>query len=490
MEWLWKTDENLSMYITRDVINYVIMVYNISVEVSIGFYDLYNQKPTKLISERNTIIPILKNLDISDKNSWSKAIDLVIWSLLKFWVNTSLIVSLREDYEAIHNFLESSDIKSFIFGNKKEVWTVLSWEKFDSSVLETVSKRISLLLNLYITSWKSLQRVKLEYAEIRTIKEHLELQIKELKGELKQLKKSQVENQKTINVKTSTIDRLNREKDWLDKKMILLESEKKLLWEQLNNQDVNNNIKPKDWDLEDALELALEYQAVAENTQQQLDKVNKENASLSIQLNNIQSTLVSSNNVNLFTSNCEQFPNGCSIKDMLKYITIKDIPLPFKKEIVDIIIDFLDEFLLNVSKGASSGMNWNIWVGWWTYANNYINPLVNYIKEKWRNWGGTQSFLEFISNIDLKSLTKDIVDPNYGNKKSRFFLSVYEQLDDNNFMNIFEALGHISKKLENIKRWNLDLSTLSKNIDNFLNNKKDVLERKFREVFLKVINQK
>jgi hypothetical protein len=67
---------------------------------------------------------------------------------------------------------------------------------------------------------------------------------------------------------------------------------------------------------------------------------------------------------------------------------------------------------------------------------------------------------------------------------------VYEQLEDNNFMNIFEVLSYVSKKLENIKRWTLDLSTLSKNIDNFLNNKKDILERKFREVFMKVINQK
>jgi hypothetical protein len=64
----------------------------------------------------------------------------------------------------------------------------------------------------------------------------------------------------------------------------------------------------------------------------------------------------------------------------------------------------------------------------------------------------TQDFLEFILDIDLKTLTKDIVEPNYIDKKSRFFSSVYEQLEDNNFMNIFEVLSYVSKKLENIKR--------------------------------------
>jgi hypothetical protein len=52
----------------------------------------------------------------------------------------------------------------------------------------------------------------------------------------------------------------------------------------------------------------------------------------------------------MFIFKCEQFPDDCNTSDMLKYIIIRDTSLPYKKDIVDIIINFLEEFLLNVSK--------------------------------------------------------------------------------------------------------------------------------------------
>ncbi len=487
----WNFNEALSLYITRNIIDYVIIVYDTYINIGIGLYNLNNQKTKKLTSERSAVISLISKLDINNKKSWLQAMDLAIWSLLKIGVSTSLIVSLREDYESIYNFLESSDIKSFIFDNKKEVWTVLSWKKILDSELESISKRIHLLLSLYVISWKSLEQIILKNKEIKTIKEHLEIQIIELKRELKQLNRFQIENKKTINVKISTIDRLNKEKDKLSKQISSLESEIKNLQEQGSKDEKQEQIEKNDnWELDVVFELALESEQNSQKYKKQLETVSTDRDLLNKQLELLKTQLNSSSQLDIFIFKCEQFPNDCNTNDMLKYMTIGNCSLLYKKEIVCIIIDFLEEFLLNVSKWASSGTNWKEWVGWGTYANNYINPLINYIKEKWRNWGWTQNFLEFILNIDFKNLTKDIVEPNYTTKKNRVFSSVYEQLEKEEFMNIFEALSYISKKLKNIKKWNVNLSILSENIDNFLNGKKDVLERKFREVFLKVINQK
>jgi hypothetical protein len=57
-------------------------------------------------------------------------------------------------------------------------------------------------------------------------------------------------------------------------------------------------------------------------------------------------------------------------------------------------------------------------------------------------------------------------------------------------MDIFKTLHYLSERLKLVKSWGKDLSSLSENIVIFLNDKKDVLERKFREVFLKIINKK
>lgn len=326
--------------------------------------------------------------------------------------------------------------------------------------------------------------------EIREQKENLEQQIKLLKQELRKWNKEDEKNRKTIGLKNATIDRLTKEKDLLNKQIFSLESEVKNLKEQDSKGEKQEQTKEIDtWALDSAMELASESEQKSQEYKKQLENVTKEKDLLAQQLELLKSQLNSSTQLDTFIFKCEQFPDDCDINDMLKYMTVKNCPLPYKKEIVDIITNFLEDFLWNISKWASSWMNWNEWVGWWCYANNYINPLVNYIKDKWRTTK-TQEFLEFVLNIDLKSLTKDMVDPDYANKKSRIFSSVYEQLEDGNFMNIFEVLSYVSKKLENIKRWNLDLSTLSTNIDNFLSGKKDVLERKIKEVFLKIINQK
>jgi hypothetical protein len=98
------------------------------------------------------------------------------------------------------------------------------------------------------------------------------------------------------------------------------------------------------------MEQALEYQAIAEENKKQLESVTKEKDLLVQQLELLKSQLNSSTQLDTFIFKCEQFPGDCNTSDMLKYITTKDTQLPYKKEIVDIIINYLEEFLLNVSK--------------------------------------------------------------------------------------------------------------------------------------------
>ncbi len=483
------TIDNIKKYITKDILFYVISLYNFYMNTYIALSWIKGARLTNVASEKANIISLLTSLDFNDEQSWLKSIDIMINSMNKLWIDTSLITILKEDFESIYKFVDSWEIKHFIFDNKKEFWNILSWKGLDESIIKWISRKVILLLNMYIKNNNIWQKFEEWFIKLRKEKSEVDIQIKELKIELKQLKKIQSQSQKTISAKTSTTDRLNNETELLKQQISALESDIKNLKEQKNKEENQQTEKIDNWELDSALELASESEQKSQEYKKQLESVTTERDLLKTQLELLKSQLNTSTQFDMFIFKCEQFPDDCNTSDMLKYIIIRDTSLPYKKDIVDIIINFLEEFLLNVSKWASSGTNWKEWKGWWDYANNYINPLINYIKEKWRTIN-TQNFLEFVLNIDLKNLTNEIVETNYTNKKSRVFSNVYEQLEENNSMDIFKTLHYLSERLKLVKSWGKDLSSLSENIVIFLNDKKDVLERKFREVFLKIINKK
>jgi len=477
--------------ITRDFIKYIVELYGYMISSAYSYLNLNKCSTKKLIDGRNRVLSKIKVLDLNNNNSGIEAINIILEEFEEWEDIYKLFLQIKEDYEFVCRFINSSDIKYLIMDSKKDTLeTIFSLDYDKRKIVENIKQRVVFILRMYFNRVSSMKDFRIRLLDLTEQKSKFEEQINLLKKDIRNLRKEWVKNKETITRKDTEISILKWQKLQLEKQISSLNDE----MQQLKNQDkkvedpnpIQNN---DDGQLEIAMEQAIEYQTIAEKNAKKLESVIKEKDLLAQQLELLKNQLNSSTQLDTFIFKCEQFPNDCNTSDMLKYITIKDCPFLYKKEIVDIVINFLEEFLWNVSKWASSGMNWNEWVGWWSYANNYVNPFVNYIKDKWRTTN-TQDFLEFIFNIDLKSLTKDVVDPNYGDKKSRFFSSVYEQFKDDDFMNIFEALSYISKKLENIKRGNLDLSTLTSNIDNFLEWKKTVLERKFREIFLKVINQK
>ncbi|EKE27321.1 MAG: hypothetical protein ACD_3C00225G0024 [uncultured bacterium (gcode 4)] len=168
---------------------------------------------------------------------------------------------------------------------------------------------------------------------------------------------------------------------------------------------------------------------------------------------------------------CEQDLSWCSTDDMIWYITYWNCPMDIKQGCAEEVMKFLDFFLESTSKWASSWMNvqsasmrwkWN-----WKYANNFVNPIINFLREYYKKW--TQVFLEKVTNIEWKKLLEEYKGwdiTNQSSKKNMIISDVYNNIKDDEAANksLFEALSILPDILERIEKWNTDLTSLSNNI--------------------------
>jgi hypothetical protein len=146
--------------------------------------------------------------------------------------------------------------------------------------------------------------------------------------------------------------------------------------------------------------------------------------------------------------------------------------MDIKQDCAEEILKFFDFFIENTSKWASSWMNVQSatqkWKWSWKYANNFINPIINFLRETYnKKW--TQAFLEKITNIEWKKLLEEYRwwEINTQSTKKHIVISdIHKQLRDEESSNksLFEALSILPQVLERIDKWNIDLSSLSDNI--------------------------
>lgn len=168
---------------------------------------------------------------------------------------------------------------------------------------------------------------------------------------------------------------------------------------------------------------------------------------------------------------CENSIETCDVDDLLGYITFTDCGLHLKQTWAAIIIKFLDIFLLQTTKWASSSTNIQSagekWVWWWKYSMNFLNPAINFLKE-YNNKSWTQVFLEKISDFNWKSFVEEYFWSQLWqawNKKQRIVNIIYKSLPDWTWHNsFFSSLYEIADIMEMIEVWNLDLWTLANNI--------------------------
>jgi hypothetical protein len=114
-------------------------------------------------------------------------------------------------------------------------------------------------------------------------------------------------------------------------------------------------------------------------------------------------------------------------------------------------------------QSASQKWSWS-----WKYANNFINPIINYLRETYnKKW--TQAFLERITNIEWKKLLEEYrwwEITTQSTKKHIVISDIHKHLKDEetNNKSLFEALSILPQVLERIDKWNIDLTSLADNI--------------------------
>lgn len=182
-------------------------------------------------------------------------------------------------------------------------------------------------------------------------------------------------------------------------------------------------------------------------------------------------TCVNPTNISDFLNWIEANLDNASIDDLLMYILYSNCPLIYKQKAIEVLVDYIELFIKSVSKWRSSSTNWNNWHAWWKYANNFINPFFNFIKWKIRDYD-TQSWLEFLTSLNLAELIKEYKpDRYYSSKKDRVFENVLKYAEsDTNYYSLWDFIRKIGELLQELNIWNDDLSVLSENIFWFLDN--------------------
>lgn len=198
--------------------------------------------------------------------------------------------------------------------------------------------------------------------------------------------------------------------------------------------------------------------------------------------------------IEIFINNCEVDFEKCSNDELLKYIIYSNCNEEYKKETIQIILDFLTTFVLQTTKWASSSMNGNDWVWWWKYSNNFINPIINFIKQKHLNMS-SQDFLEEIIYINWKKIIEQYINlDEYISKRQKVAKNVFNIFSDNDksAFPIFRSIEYLSDKLNNITFWNTDLSVLVANIIDTLNSNyvKNTIHSRFVTVAEKIKQEK
>ncbi|MDD3302307.1 MAG: hypothetical protein PHN31_02030 [Candidatus Gracilibacteria bacterium] len=490
----------LSVMAYVSIIDLICSVYNSLVETSI-------RNISKIIKKKVDIF----GLDIKEANKKFKEIIAFKDDLIKRFKNREdvniefieeTILVMEKSLEEYHLVKIGEKVLSSHFNKISINEYIRLFEKhivgYDTNIdgeVNTTKNTIKFLIDNILFSKLDLEKSYTDLGEVKEENLNKENKIKELQKEIDDLKKQIKSTNREkgrmgelVTEKESTIKRLEARIALLERE---LRSVKKEL-EETNNSFIENT-RENNTDLGDveAAEILLtELEQKNRVLKEENEGLNNELLAEKIKNNSLEQTLNGFSQTQNFLYSCELKKEKCSLGDMLKYLTIKDFPSIYKQKLVGIILDFLDDLLMNSSKTASSARNGNPGAGSGTYANLFLNPLINFIKEKGKNQLSSQMFLEYIGSINWKNIYNELPEANYSDKKGVIHERVFDKLEKGTYKNIFEALYELSSSLMEIKKGGVHLVALSNNIKSFIDGRKDVLERRFREVFLEILNNK
>ncbi len=480
----WKKHNEILLNIINVISD--IIINNIK-NFSVSFGDFWIIISNKSIFEKIKSIKIYHNFIFSKDtvyllNEMNKNINSILKKEDIIWNNESQVLDNKSNKVLLNDSIENNSIEDKLNKNVKDIENIINsvrtWifffirnypYKFSIIYrrLEVAMQKLSeieKLQDVNISQWKSIQKL-----------EQMILDLKNIKQENISLKRQSDVDNYTISKQKLLIE------DFESKINILEEKLKKIskIW----NNKQSNILQDIDTDEIKKLEEDLLQ------SWQEIEKLNLEKTELNeekIRLNNEVFNQISINTklqlvlenmkknkgkeVEAFMNNCEINFKDCTNDELLKYIFYWDWSEELKKETVLIIINFLNYFVWEVTKWASSSTNHNDWVWWWAYSNKFINPIINFIKQKQNNMS-YDNFLEEIIYINWKKFIEQYFSENeYINTKQKIVKNVLALFlnDCKSALPIFKALRYLADKLAKLNSWNSDLSILVFNIQKVL----------------------
>lgn len=451
-------------------------------------------KLIKLKSEK--IIEKIKKI----KNNWIQTLD-EIKKIIKNDTKTIPYFSENIDFNSIevvinelisiYSFIEKDNIHLLVNTIKNK--TDLLLNPNISKILEEIKTKFDIFIDFY---WLNTYQRDLALEEIKDLSmaiKLLKLQLEEKEKELNSARRLQNKTEISVKYKEAERERLKQDREKLTKKIEELEKE-------LDSREIQEqNVKSVQNSSEDGLvweELAHKAEFKLWKTKEELQVAKKENTQLLEQIESLNWQIQSMESLKLrfaqfstieaFLDQCEADIDNLNIDEMIKYLSLANCPINLKQKAIKVLIHFIDEVLLkHIVKCTSSTTHSNWWAGWWLYANNFLKPIMNFLKQKWKNmW--TQEFLEYLTCINWGDLINEYKDwPDFKSKKDKIFSNINFHLwNKDKYEWIFKALLFLSDKLKDFSIWNTDLNLLSQNIKGCLNSS-DYTKNELKKLVIK-----
>lgn len=230
-----------------------------------------------------------------------------------------------------------------------------------------------------------------------------------------------------------------------------------------------HGVPARDKDFLDALSQLDEYRKLLGASQTSLHRETEKNAKLLESVTALKVGL--SLDGSSFLRACEAAPQTCTLDDCLEYANRARLSRTESALVVETVVQYLEWFLGNVAKGASSGTNRNgkaDGVGGGKISNNFVNPIVNFIKSAARDLPPAHA-VDLLANIDWKKLLEEYTSGEVAKattKRDRIFAAVYNAISVRKSVPrpIFGALNDLAKVFEGMSAGDMDLGRLSDNI--------------------------
>lgn len=168
--------------------------------------------------------------------------------------------------------------------------------------------------------------------------------------------------------------------------------------------------------------------------------------------------------ISSFMSRVEHNIEMCSVDDLIKYMLHVDCPYELKNKTIQVILDFFDALLRQTTGWASSSTKGNPGIGGGCYSNNFLKPIINFLKEKGRNGTHPQTFLSTMVFLDWKKIMSEYMGHEWKHKNQMVF-SVYSIFPEgNNQFPLFQALRILADSLGAVNEPGVNLIAISQNI--------------------------